>query len=178
MLPPVPGQVVLVEGGSDRVALETLARRSGADLAAAGARVVPMGGITNLRHHLERLTGGQRVVLLHDAGEAAYVQRTLARRRGPDVDCFVCDRDLEDELLRALGVPRALEAVAAAGDLAAWQTLTRQPYHRQRPAPEVLRRFLGTTSGRKERYARLLVDALDLRTAPSPLLGTLAAAVG
>jgi hypothetical protein len=32
-----------------------------------------------------------------------------------------------------------------------------------------LHRFLGTTSGRKERYARALIAALDLDRIPRPL---------
>ena len=36
--------VVLVEGTSDRRAVETLARRRGRDLQAEGVAVVPMGG--------------------------------------------------------------------------------------------------------------------------------------
>ncbi|HEX2374372.1 MAG TPA: ATP-dependent endonuclease, partial [Actinomycetota bacterium] len=34
---------------------------------------------------------------------------------------------------------------------------------------EQLRRFIGTHSGRKIRYARLLVDALELTSVPRPL---------
>jgi hypothetical protein len=32
-----------------------------------------------------------------------------------------------------------------------------------------MRRFIGTRSGRKNRYGRLLVDALDLTRVPRPL---------
>jgi len=170
--------VVLVEGESDRVALEALAARTGTDLTAAGAAVVPMGGVTNLRRHLADLAGAPRVVVLHDAGETPYVRRTLEHHAGPPPVCFVCDRDLEDELVRALGVPRVLDVVETAGDITAWHTLTNQPFHRGRPDVDVLRRFWGTTSGRKERYARLLVEALDLDAAPTPLAGALAAATG
>ena len=38
----------------------------------------------------------------------------------------------------------------------------------------VLRRFLGSRSGRKARYAALLVDALDLERVPAPLAAVLA----
>ncbi len=53
----------------------------------------------------------------------------------------MCDADLEDELVRALGIPRVLEVVAAAGDLDAWHILLNQPFHRARPQAAVLRRF-------------------------------------
>ena len=46
--------VVLVEGTSDRHAIETLARRRGRDLEAEGVTVVPMGGYGNLSPFLER----------------------------------------------------------------------------------------------------------------------------
>ena len=50
-----PHTAVLVEGGSDQVALEVLAARRGRALAAAGSAVVPIGGARNLRRFLERL---------------------------------------------------------------------------------------------------------------------------
>jgi hypothetical protein len=40
--------VILVEGWSDKAALESLALRRGRDLAAEGIGVVPMGGITQV----------------------------------------------------------------------------------------------------------------------------------
>jgi hypothetical protein len=173
------GSVVLVEGESDRIALVTLARRLGTDLGGVG--LVAMGGVTNLGRFLrEPATRPRpdRVVVLHDGAESSYVRRTLGRYDGPAPAVFACDADLEDELIRALGMRAALALVEAAGDLGAWETLCRQPYHRDRPAGLVLRRFLGTTSGRKHRYAALLVEALDLDRVPSPLLATLAAATG
>ena len=53
---------MFVEGVSDRVALEVLARRRGLDLAADGVTLVSMDGITNLGHFLERYLGAQAVV--------------------------------------------------------------------------------------------------------------------
>ena len=49
-----PRGVVLVEGTSDCLAVETLARRRGRDLAAEGVAVVPMGGYGNLPRLLAR----------------------------------------------------------------------------------------------------------------------------
>ena len=46
--------MVLVEGTSDRLAVEALAGRRGRDLAAEGVAVVPMGGFGNLPRFLER----------------------------------------------------------------------------------------------------------------------------
>jgi hypothetical protein len=161
---------VLVEGESDRTAVLTLAARLGRDL--TGVDVVSMGGITNLRRYLADVTDDRRVTVLHDAGETAYVDRTLARHDG-EVTRFVCDADLEDELIRALGVPRVLDVVEAAGDLDSWHILLNQPFHRGRPQQAVLRRFFGTTSGRKDKYAALLAAALDPDRVPAPLAGVL-----
>jgi hypothetical protein len=164
--------LVLVEGPSDARAIGTLAGRRGIDLTAAGGRVQVLGGITNLAKQLTR-TGTDPVLVLHDAGEADYVRRVVARVGAP-VRLYCCEADLEDELIRALGVPAVLEVVEAAGDRQPWETLTRQPFHRGRSAEVVLRRFMGTTSGRKLRYAGLLVEAgVELDRVPPPLVALL-----
>lgn len=168
--------VVLVEGASDQRAVEVLARRRGVDLAVAGVSVVAIGGITNLARHLSPLGEAElsRVSVLYDAGEEWHVHRAVSRV-GVEPRLFACHADLEDELIRALGVSDVLTVIGAAGDTAAWTSLRRQPYHRDRPVTEVLRRFMGTTSGRKLRYAALLVEALDLTRVPPALDGVLAA---
>jgi hypothetical protein len=166
--------VVLVEGESDRVALLALAHRLGADPRLLD--VVVMSGVTNLRRHLLALPGEDPVVL-HDAGEAAYVERTLAAL-GRDVPRFACDADLEDELVRALGIPRVVELITQAGDRTPWETLRHQPFHRERGEAAVMRRFFGTTSGRKAKYAEILAGALTPAQAPAPMLGALSAALG
>jgi hypothetical protein len=164
-----PRAVILVEGASDRRAVEVLARRRGRHLAAERVTVVAMGGITNLGHHLDRLGPGVTVTGLYDRDEEAWVRRVLARRATP-VSLHACDLDLEDELIRALGVPAVLDVVGARGDSAAWAALRRQPFHRDHPEHQVLHRFLGTTSGRKIEYAGLLTDAAyDLDRVPEPL---------
>jgi hypothetical protein len=44
-----------------------------------------------------------------------------------------------------------------------------QPAQRRRPLEAQLLRFLGGRVGNKERYARLVVEALDLDRAPAAL---------
>ena len=169
--------LVLVEGPSDAVAVETLARLRGTDLATAGVRIVSMGGITNLGRWLAEPVH-EPTLVLYDADETAHVNRTI-ERTGAVVLLHVCDADLEDELIRALGVPAVLEVVDRAGDLEQWETLALQPFHRDRPVEAVLRRFMGTTSGRKIRYAGLLVEAaVELDCVPPPLAALLSAATG
>ena len=81
----------------------------------------------------------------------------------------MCDADLEDELIRALGTEAVERVVAETGELRALRTFQRQPAQRGRPPAAQLRRFLGTRSGRKIHYGRALVDALDLGDVPRPL---------
>jgi hypothetical protein len=61
--------VVLVEGLSDRIAVETLAARQGRDLAAEGVAVTPIGGAQAIGRALAGLRPGVRVAGLCDAGE-------------------------------------------------------------------------------------------------------------
>lgn len=172
--------VVLVEGESDRCALTTLARRQSPDLSGDGVDVdvdvdvVAMSGITNLRKHLVRYDGA-RLLVLHDGAEGAYVARVLSRTESA-VESFACEQDLEDELIRALGVEAVLAVLDRAGDLASFRILQRQPAQRERPVVQQLRRFIGAHSGHKLRYAGLLAEALDLDAVPKPLDGVLAAA--
>jgi hypothetical protein len=68
--------VVLVEGMSDRRAVEALARRRGRDLQAEGVAIVPMGGYGNL----PRLLGQYRdfrLAGLYDVGEERHFLRAL-----------------------------------------------------------------------------------------------------
>jgi hypothetical protein len=173
--------VVLVEGISDQRALETLAERRGRDLDAERIRIVPIGGAQAIGGFLN-LFGphGLDVKLagLCDAAEERDFRRGLERAglgsQLTRVDMerlgfYVCVEDLEDELISALGAPTVEEVVDAQGDLGSFRTLQKQPAWRGRPTEEQLRRFMGSGGRRKIRYARLLVEALDLTQVPRPL---------
>jgi hypothetical protein len=181
-----PRAVVLVEGLSDRLALEVLARRRGRDLAANGVAVIAMNGATNFGRYLERYgPAGLNVQLagLCDAAEEDYFRRAL-RRAGigasgsraamEALGFFVCTMDLEDELIRALGTDDVERIIEAQGELRSLRTLQRQPAQRGRPAPDQLRRFISGRSGNKHRYAPLLAVAVDLNRMPRPLDAILA----
>ena len=170
--------VVLVEGLSDRVALEVLADRSGRDLGAEGVAIVPTGGAsavgTFAASILER---GTRLAGLYDVGEVTVVGRQLERagagtrldRAGLEaIGFFACDADLEDELIRALGVDGVEDVLARQGDLASFRRVQRQPAQRDRPVTAQLHRFLGTRSGRKWHYAALLDRRAGARRRPAP----------
>jgi hypothetical protein len=173
--------VVLVEGASDQAALEALAARRGRDLATDGVSVVSIGGAKNIGRHLRRFAAdGDEVRLagLCDAGEERDFRRGLEQaglgtdltRDGMEaLGFYVCEADLEDELIRSLGPDTVERVVAAEGDLVSFRTMQKQPAQRGRPVEQQLRRFMGTRGGRKVYYARVLVEALDLDRVPRPL---------
>ena len=173
--------VVLVEGVSDQYAVAALATRRSRDLAAEGVCVVPIGGAMSIGRFLKVLdTLGIDVLLrgLCDTGEEGYFRRALEQSgRGPDLTpaslaalgFYVCVADLEDELIRSLGTAAVERVIADEGDLRRLRTFQNQPAQRGRPVERQLRRFMGTTSGRKAQYARSLVLALEPTRVPHPL---------
>jgi hypothetical protein len=173
--------VVLVEGYSDQIAVETLAARCGRDLEAERVRVVPIGGAQAIARFLTRFTGAQLAGLC-DVGEEQVFRRgleragygrELGRAEMEGLGFFVCVEDLEDELIRAL-TPAGVEAVLEEhGDLAPFRTFQKQPAWRGQGRAAQLRRFMGSADRRKLRYAKNLVEALDLAHVPRPLAGVL-----
>jgi hypothetical protein len=190
MRPPAPDRdgsvIVLVEGVSDQRALEALAERRGRDLPAEGVSIVPMGGAQAVGSFLDRFGPqglGVKLSGLCDAGEESDFRRALERAGlGTNLNraemerlgFYVCVVDLEDELIRSLGAAAVEQIVDAEGDLGSFRTLQKQPAWRGRTREEQLRRFMGSGGSRKIRYARLLVNALDLTRVPRPLEGLLA----
>ncbi|WP_432072780.1 TOPRIM nucleotidyl transferase/hydrolase domain-containing protein [Streptomyces wuyuanensis] len=164
--------VVLLEGPSDVAAVGALAAGRGRDLAAEGICVLSMGGAMNVGRFASLLgpSGlGLRLAGLCDEAERRYYARGWERAGEARQGFFVCAADLEDELIRALGVTRVAELVRAEGDLRALQTFRHQPAQQGRTSQQQLRRFLGTKKGRKIQYGRVLVEALDPDRVPAPL---------
>ena len=173
--------VVLVEGTSDQRALEALAERRGRDLDAEGVSIVSIGGAQSIGRFLTRFGpegSDLRLAGLCDVGEERDFRRGLERAGlGSDLTreemerlgFYVCVVDLEDELIRALGTDAVEEVVDAQGELGSFRTLQKQAAWRGRATDEQLRRFMGSGGRRKIRYARLLVEALDLTQVPRPL---------
>ena len=178
--------VILVEGVSDQAAVEALAARRRRDLATEGVGVVPIGGAQAIGRFVERYGPrglDVRLAGMCDAAEARDFQRALERAglgegltrdEMEELGFYVCDADLEDELIRALGAVAVEEVLAANGDLNSFRTFQKQPAWRGRPVDRQLRRFMGSADSRKLRYARLLVDALPLERIPRPLERVLA----
>ncbi len=181
--PPSSARVaVFVEGASDKLAVETLASLLGRDLAGEGVEVVSIGGAQAIGRHLGALTPSVRPAGLVDAGEEAGFGRALERAglgtvaTRADLESlgfFVCDADLEDELIRAIGAEGVEKVLEANGGLGSFRTFQRQPQWQGRPVTAQLRRHLGASAG-KIKYARPLVEALDLACIPPPLDALLA----
>jgi len=140
-----------------------------------------MGGAQAIGSFLE-LFGPQglnvRLAGLCDAAEEGDFQRgleraglgsNLTRAEMEGLGFYVCVADLEDELIRSLGVAAVEQAIDAQGELESFRTLQRQPAWQGRTNEEQLRRFMGSGGSRKIKYARLLVRALALTEVPRPL---------
>lgn len=182
--------LILVEGISDQIAIETLASRCGLDLSAHGIVVVPIGGAQAIARTLTafgpagtdlHLTGLCDVAeeplfrsALTDAGLGPITDRSRLEHAG----FHVCVDDLESELIRAIGPRALLDLFDQQGDLTAFRSLQRQPPWRERPIEEQMARFFGAGARRKSRYARHIIDALEPDRAPAPLCAVLASARG
>ncbi|HEX5027317.1 MAG TPA: TOPRIM nucleotidyl transferase/hydrolase domain-containing protein [Gaiellaceae bacterium] len=170
-------QVVFVEGPSDKAALEALAHRLGRDLVEERIDVVAIGGAHAIGRFLRDLPPGVDAAGLYDIGELAPFARALehaglgpagTRAELETLGFFVCDPDLEGELIRALGAEGVEAVLERSGKLGAFRTFQKQPQWRGRPVEDQLRRFFGSSAG-KARHAPLLVDALALDRIPAPL---------
>jgi hypothetical protein len=169
--------VVLVEGNSDKAAIEALAKRRGRDLRAEGVSVVAMGGAQAIGRYLS-LYADKKVAGLCDAGEVDDFRRglertgfgsNLTRDEMERLGFYVCDPDLEAELIRAIGAAAVERIAEAQGDLQAFRTLQKQPAWNGRPTHEQLRRWMGSGGRRKTRYPPLIIEALDPEAVPRPL---------
>lgn len=156
---------ILVEGASDRLAIETLAARWGRDLASEDVAVIAVGGAHALQRVLPTIEA-ERAVGLYDRGEEAAVLRALSRAGRPPAGFHACDPDLEGELVRALGPERMLHLIEARGHITAFRTYQRQPGKR---ALSLEAQLHGWLHNWKVRYAVALVEALDLDRVPPPL---------
>ncbi|MER7456374.1 TOPRIM nucleotidyl transferase/hydrolase domain-containing protein [Micromonospora sp. NPDC126480] len=178
--------VVLVEGISDQIALETAAACQGRDLEVERVVIVPIGGAHAVGRFVTTLAPTRPTVRL--AGLCDLREETIFRR-GLDltrlgrtrtdiehVGCFVCVNDLEEQLIRALGTARVEALFDAQGDLRAFRSFQSQPAWRGREPEAQMWRFLRSSSRRNLRYARRLVEAAVARDAlPQPLDALLAA---
>ena len=155
--------LIIVEGESDRVAVEIIGARLG--LALPDVRSV--GGSKGARRAVAA-SSGERVIGLVDRPERHDFERFVE-------DVFICDPDLEGELVRALGVTAVVSLIDSEGELESFRRLQQQPAQRTRTLEQQLARFFGGRSGNKLRYARLMAQALPLDRVPRPIAALLAA---
>lgn len=156
--------VILVEGASDKAALEVVAARRGDPV--GDLPIVAMGGATNVRRFAARY-GPHVVGLCDDAERRDFIRAGITP--------FVCVADLEDEMIRALGIPAVEAVIDDLGESRRLATFRKQPARREQLTD--LRRFIATRSGGKLRYARAFAQAMDLARVPVPLTGVLDAAL-
>lgn len=173
--------IVLVEGISDQIAIETLSQRLGRTVAEHRVVVVPIGGAHAFKHFVPRFAGtpGVRLCGLCDRAESGFYAQALLEHgliaATGDTDLeragfYVCDADLEDELIRSIDDADIEAVLAAEGDLGAFSTLQKQPGWRDQPFRAQLHRWLRSGARRNMRYARLLVLEAGLDRMPRPLL--------
>jgi hypothetical protein len=183
--PPAGAPVwVLLEGASDVAAVRVVTQRAGVSLEDRAVELVDMRGATNIRRHLLAATAATpspRVLGMCDAPEAAFFVRAL-RRVGCAVAAVadlprwgfqVCDRDLEDELVRHLGEDGTRSVLEELGLTQRFAMLTQQPAWVAGSFHDRVHRFAGAASGRKELMAGALAAALDLDALPRPLAALL-----
>src|SRR5439155_18204164 len=127
--------------------------------------VVAMGGAQAIGRFLAQFGPGGldvRLAGLCDAGEERQYRRALERAglganlTRADLEqlgFYVCNADLEDELIRAVGAERVLQVVEAEGDLRSFRTLQNDPAGQGRPVDARLHRFTRSGCTRKPRQA-------------------------
>ncbi len=174
------GTVVLLEGRSDVAAVRAVAAAYGLTAGLHRYQLVDMGGVTNIRRHLAHIRSRSepvRVVGMCDAAEAHVFLRALQvdrdgrQREGglAELGFYVCEADLEDELIRALGAERVLDLLRRLGLQPRFAAFRRQPAWRDRPLHEQLHRFAGVASGRKTLLAGAFAGDLASDEVPAPL---------
>lgn len=170
--------VVLLEGVSDVAAVQALMDAQG--IGAAPVHLASLDGATNWNRALKELRllrGDVDVLGLVDQNEAHAAVRALTQDGLPVQDAsdlpvygvFVCEADLEDELIRALGAERARDALADAGLGGKFEAFQSQGEWGERTLADQLHRFCGVASGRKALAAGVLAGALAADEVPEPL---------
>ncbi|SIM86060.1 TOPRIM nucleotidyl transferase/hydrolase domain-containing protein [Micromonospora cremea] len=181
--------LVLVEGVSDQIALETAATGRDRDLEAERVVIVPIGGAHAIGRFLTELgprIAQVRLAGLYDVREEEVFRRALVaaqvgtpRTRADMVRLgfHVCVDDLEEELIRAVGAAEVEVLFDSQGDLGSFRSLQNQPAWRGQEPERQMWRFLRSGARRNLRYARLLTEAaMGPDALPRPIAAVLDAA--
>lgn len=169
--------VVFVEGPSDYLAVREAARRSGVDLDARGVAIVSLQGAGLLAIYLKLLgPNGLDLKLLGlcDLDAEADWQTKLTAAGVPVADratmnasgFYVCDTDLEDELVRALGDAEVQAILTQENEAANFAAFASDPARQGLSLSEQLVAF---ARKRKVRWSPRLAAGLTAATAPPPI---------
>ena len=118
--PLTAARVVLVEGASDRIVLQRVAELTECDLDRLGVSVIELAGAGDVGYVLS-LFGqngfqvGLSFLIDQDAVTATAEKLGVAEADLEAHDVYVCQRDLEDEYVRAIGPPELWEAITRSG---------------------------------------------------------------
>src|SRR4029450_13183194 len=171
--------LVLGAGESDAGAVRALAELIGCDLASHHIEILSTGGVTNFSQVLAdfvRSHPASEFCGMYDVADEWHVRRALAAAGIPidphesleSVGFFACVADLEEELIRAVGVETIERLLDAQAELTSFRRFQAMPQHRHAPAHHQLHRFLGRRATRRVRSARRLVEVLDPARLPRP----------
>ncbi len=162
--------VVLVEGISDQIAVDSLLARSGRDATAERIVVVPIGGAHGVAKFVDEFVGRGDVAVfgLCDEAEADFFADAFGSHA---LDSFsVCVPDLEAELIRSFDQDELESIIEHQGELRSLRTMQKQTGWRDRHFAEQAHRWIRSRALRSSRYAALLIDAAEEQRLPQPLV--------
>ena len=174
--------VLLVEGFSDLLAVRVLAAKLGVDLDAAGVSVISLEGGDVFPHYVALLGPQGLKVELRGLCDADKAQRWITHLRQAGLPVtdrpsmaaagfYVCDPDLEEELVAPLTTAEIEAVFSADGALGDFQVFGAQPQYAGMTATQLQVAF---TKVDKIRWAPLLADALTPGGIPQPIRDLLA----
>jgi hypothetical protein len=175
---------IFVEGLSDRLALRTLAQKRDRNLDADAVSIVVLHGAGQLKNYLRILGPSALDVGLaglcdsqdeedwRRALEEAGIGTDLDRSAAEGLGFWVCDPDLEGELIAAAGETTVEALIDSEGETSAWEAFANQPDNRGEAKSDLLRKFIHKRN-RVIRYSPLIMEALDEASVPPPLRAVL-----
>ena len=175
-------RVVLVEGVTDYQAVRLIAITLGRNLDAEGVAVLPLDGGGSLKIYLELLGPAGLDVDLAGLCDADYEQDWKAKLTGVGLPAstrqdmetagfFVSSRDLEDELIAALGTTNTQVVISNDGAAGDFQQFANGAAQQGEPLAEQLRAFV---QKKKTRWTPQLAAAVTPAAIPPSIAALLA----
>jgi AAA domain, putative AbiEii toxin, Type IV TA system len=174
--------VVLVEGITDYQAVRLIATKLGRNLDAEGVAVLPLDGGGTLKVYLELLGPDGLDLDLAGLCDADYEQDWRSKLAGAGLTVttrqemeaagfFVADRDLEDELVAALGTTNTQVVISNDGAAGDFQQFANSAGQQGEPLAEQLRAFV---QKKKTRWTPQLAAAIAPASIPPSIAALLA----